>query len=411
MWVATSGPFGCGDIAEPVVVGGFEEEGQRSICEVKAFKCDDWLKDSFMLLCAEMRGDGVLMFLSMEQQLQAFECLFVPPVSSKATLVPLNQITYFLPSLYKKVSKQRFIMGHGKGWHTVERGDIKETDYALTVNLYGGEFQHRNGRPSSLASRSSNWRSATVTRSSERATVALGWSPLCLLLPSQPPDLPVVGVVWLRRGFQKLHNKGRIFFQYFSHDTQKHGYALFPDETLSSDAYHDIDYVQGQVLAEIEGPVNGLFCLSNCEDRFIIWNPAIREFRTLPYPYHPNLPPHPEVYGYSIGFGVDPLTGEFKLVLIRRVENFKRRALDAYVTVFTLCTNTWRHLDGLDHLMGDRSLTPSTTGKHVDGVYYWWTGYAILTFDMGMEVFRVIPAPFILPSELLFFLRCDSIRQ
>ncbi|KAF7136511.1 hypothetical protein RHSIM_Rhsim08G0189600 [Rhododendron simsii] len=200
--------------------------------------------------------------------------------------------------------------------------------------------------------------------------------------------------------FQKLHNKGRIFFQYFSHDTQKHGYALFPDETLTSDAYHDIDYIQGQVLAEIEGPINGLFCLSNCEDRVIIWNPAIREFRTLPYPYHPNLPPHLEVYEYSIGFGLDPLTGEFKLVLIRQVENFKKRALDAYVTIFTLCTNTWRHLDGLDHLTGDCLLSPSTTGKHVDGVYYWWTGYAILTFDMGMEAFHVIPAPVILPSEL-----------
>ncbi|KAF7112416.1 hypothetical protein RHSIM_RhsimUnG0231500 [Rhododendron simsii] len=184
------------------------------------------------------------------------------------------------------------------------------------------------------------------------------------------------------------------------HDTQKHGYALFPDETLTSDAYHDIDYIQGQVLAEIEGPVNGLFCLSNCEDRVIIWNPAIREFITLPYPYHPNLPPHLEVYEYSIGFGLDPLTGEFKLVLIRQVENFKKRALDAYVTIFTLCTNTWRHLDGLDHLTGDCLLSPSTTGKHVDGVYYWWTGYAILTFDMGMEAFHVIPAPVILPSEL-----------
>ncbi|KAG5537183.1 hypothetical protein RHGRI_024572 [Rhododendron griersonianum] len=42
----------------------------------------------------------------------------------------------------------------------------------------------------------------------------------------------------------------------------------------------------------------------------------------------------------------------------------------------------------------------------MDGVYYWWTGYAILTFDMGMEVFRVIPAPFILPSEI-YCCYCD----
>lgn len=91
--------------------------------------------------------------------------------------------------------------------------------------------------------------------------------------------------------FQKLQNKGLIFLQHFNYDTRQDCYSLLPDETLASDAYHDLDFLS-PYSAVIADPVNSLFCLFNLEDRFIIWNPAIREFRTLPFPHHPYVSPY-----------------------------------------------------------------------------------------------------------------------
>ncbi|KAG5524489.1 hypothetical protein RHGRI_031226 [Rhododendron griersonianum] len=194
-------------------------------------------------------------------------------------------------------------------------------------------------------------------------------------------------------------------------DTSKYRYALFPDETLASDACHDIDFLETPPLAFIYGPVNGLFCVRNNNHRFIIWNPAIREFRILPG--HLEFPPNLDVLNLycifsGIGFGFDKSTDYYKVVLIRhfRVKDMPM-VDDVSVHVYSLSTNTWRHLNCLDYLSPEylrRCSTCSGIGAYSDGIYYWWAGTGILAFDMGNEVFRVISVPFILPVE---FDKCD----
>ncbi|XP_058191485.1 putative F-box protein At2g02030 [Rhododendron vialii] len=215
---------------------------------------------------------------------------------------------------------------------------------------------------------------------------------------------------------QKLQDKGRIFFQYLrfrfvDDDTSKYRYALFPDETLASDACHDIDFLETPPLAFIYGPVNGLFCVMNNDHRFIIWNPAIREFRILPD--HLEFPPNLDVVNLcsifsGIGFGFDKATDYYKVVLIRHFRVKDTPVVnDISVHVYSLSTNTWRHLNCLDYLSPEylrRCSTCSGNGAYSDGVYYWWAGTGILAFDMGNEVFRVISVPFILPVE---FDKCD----
>lgn len=182
--------------------------------------------------------------------------------------------------------------------------------------------------------------------------------------------------------FQKLRNKARLFLQYFNADTQRDCYALFPDETLADDAYHDLDFLINSTnnrSAVIAGPTNGLFCLFYGEDRFVIWNPAIREFRVLPFPHHPYFTPNLTVEAFSVGFGLDPSTDDYKVVLIRgfRDEIRDMPLCDVCVNVYSLSTDTWRHLDALGCL-SSQSLFFVETGAYAGGVYYWSTGDAEL---------------------------------
>ncbi|KAF7137798.1 hypothetical protein RHSIM_Rhsim07G0186000 [Rhododendron simsii] len=172
-----------------------------------------------------------------------------------------------------------------------------------------------------------------------------------------------------------------------------------------NDAYHDLDVLEIYSSAVIDGPVNGLFCVFNCEDRFIIWNPAIREFRTLPFPGRPELPPNLDIVYSNTGFGFDKSNDDYKVVLIRcsdyRVKDMPM-VNDVCVHVYSLSTNTWRRLDGLGYPSPEYlRRCRSEIGAYSDGVYYWWAGGGVVAFDMGNEVFRAISAPFVLlPSEV-----------
>lgn len=208
---------------------------------------------------------------------------------------------------------------------------------------------------------------------------------------------------------QKIQNKGRLFLHYFDEETHRGRYrhALFPDETLASDAYRDLDSPE-QILRLLVwgGPLNGLFCLfddhgGDNNDRCIIWNPATREFRTLPFADHSYcLTPHVDWVFSTIGFGTDNSTGHYKVVHICVYNHVD----DVCVHVYSRSTNTWRHIDSLDYLLPEYLRQCSLDGAHSDGVYYWWAGSAVLAFDMGSEVFRVISAPCILRPGVGFHL-------
>ncbi|KAM5552205.1 putative F-box protein [Rosa sericea] len=149
-------------------------------------------------------------------------------------------------------------------------------------------------------------------------------------------------------------------------------------------------------FTNIVGSSNGLVCLvarlKKKRRKFmdsaeiIIWNPATKQFRSLPKPvleenFHRFDRP-------TLGFGFsDDNTDDYKLVNI-----FHKQ-----VQVFTRSTNSWREVEGKGY--------PSCKYCYGDfwvslkGVLYWsaWTdrskGRFVLSFNLRDEVFHVIQLP------------------
>ncbi|KAG5564220.1 hypothetical protein RHGRI_000424 [Rhododendron griersonianum] len=150
------------------------------------------------------------------------------------------------------------------------------------------------------------------------------------------------------------------------------------------------------------GPCNGIFCLFNDRDAVSLWNPAMRQFRTLPQLPLPELPSNAELYSYSIfGFGMDPKTNEYKVIWIRvfldKEEWFDMVMHDHHIQVgvFSPSRDSWRELDG--NLVPVRYVYESKFYSYANGFYYWFAGDKddrfILSFDMANEVFLAIPEP------------------
>ncbi|XP_057479189.1 F-box/kelch-repeat protein At3g06240-like [Actinidia eriantha] len=123
----------------------------------------------------------------------------------------------------------------------------------------------------------------------------------------------------------------------------------------------------------------------------------MKEFRSLPFPYHPKIPLHFNLSCYSFGFGFDPITKDYKVVLRQQFTNeitldFPEN--DVIVDVYTLSTNTWRRLDGLDYVSSEYLKSRHGNGAYLDGIYYWLAdGHRVLAFDLGNEFFRAILGP------------------
>ncbi|KAL6996961.1 hypothetical protein U1Q18_007084 [Sarracenia purpurea var. burkii] len=188
---------------------------------------------------------------------------------------------------------------------------------------------------------------------------------------------------------QKRNNKGRLLLQHFSKETKQYCYSLFPDETLANNSsYHEIDRLPTAVApygpyTHLMGPCNGLLCLFTIKDRGILWNPSIREFRFL----------------LKLGFGLDPLTGNYKVVLIlypcNEIDPQGPEPTGPEAMVHTIGTGTWRHLEYVSNPKSDlhKYRCYSASNSYLDGVCYWWVKKALVAFDMMKEVFREISGP------------------
>ncbi|GFZ17407.1 hypothetical protein Acr_26g0006770 [Actinidia rufa] len=114
----------------------------------------------------------------------------------------------------------------------------------------------------------------------------------------------------------------------------------------------------------------------------------MKEFRSLPFPYHPKIPLHFDLYWYSFGFGFDPITKDYKVVLRQQFANeitidFPEK--DVIIDVYTLSANTWRHLDGLDYVSSEYLKPRNVNGAYLDGIYYWpGDGKRVLAFDVDV---------------------------
>ncbi|KAI3457669.1 hypothetical protein Pfo_014332 [Paulownia fortunei] len=142
------------------------------------------------------------------------------------------------------------------------------------------------------------------------------------------------------------------------------------------------------------GPCNGIVCLYGFPDNIALWNPSIREFKTLP----PSLvlrPPNAKVRGGDLGVGFDSTTHDLKVMQILFCVSVNRR-LVYQVEIYSSRTNTWRKYE---------SIVPANimyynlwSMVYKNETFCWWAQDSsdvevILSFGMSKEVFQKTPLP------------------
>ncbi|KAH6791952.1 hypothetical protein C2S52_002429 [Perilla frutescens var. hirtella] len=137
------------------------------------------------------------------------------------------------------------------------------------------------------------------------------------------------------------------------------------------------------------GPSNGVFCVLSLRGRIALFNPAMREFKTLP-----PLPLHDEsvIEGWLVwGFGLEPSSGDYKVVALQKWRS------QIFAHVYNLSSNSWKRIEAVDSL--NSAYIEGVCNPFLNGVCHWHAklvngdGFAILAFDMRNEKFQVIQVP------------------
>ncbi|XP_059639835.1 F-box/kelch-repeat protein At3g06240-like [Cornus florida] len=189
------------------------------------------------------------------------------------------------------------------------------------------------------------------------------------------------------------NNSGRLFVNRYDKISNKYVFSLFSDQTLAGSPPEYQDVVVDLPNCIWISSCNGLLCLSYSLERFALWNPATREFRSLPLlprNFTPNVVSSQETFG----FGLDPITNDYKVVWIwdseDDIRDIKLRAYE--VAVYTHSTHSWKYLDVA---LPYSSIDIPQSNTYINGVYHWFAidnegHHVILAFDMGNELFHEI---------------------
>lgn len=152
--------------------------------------------------------------------------------------------------------------------------------------------------------------------------------------------------------------------------------------------------------------INGVICIGGSFfpdfDGFFLWNPAIRQYKVVPYPTLPPYSPKSDLYNRIVyAFGYDHNSNDYKVVRI-----FSYMMSKHCVHVYTLSTDCWRQkIDTcIDHSYIYLSSNLDAGLYHWHAGLYHWLGFlndtdeggrvcqceVILSFDMSHETFRII---------------------
>ncbi|XP_028801587.1 F-box/kelch-repeat protein At3g06240-like [Neltuma alba] len=152
-------------------------------------------------------------------------------------------------------------------------------------------------------------------------------------------------------------------------------------------------------IADTFGPLwrtihssNGLLCLdliitNGPYNSFMLWNPAIREVRQVPH----FINDFEKSDDASVGFGFSPVVNDYKIVKLSLLDR-----MVVEVEVYALRTAFWRKVK-----LGNLEVTTikSDHGFPCNGSIFWYglkeydRIHVIVSFDIAIEVFTLIPFP------------------
>lgn len=175
---------------------------------------------------------------------------------------------------------------------------------------------------------------------------------------------------------------------------------LYPDETLSDFSHHRL-YPLVLRFESIIGCQDGLIFLFNALEVKIL-NLATRKSIKLSI-CRSKLPANFYTFNFHVGFGLDPISKEGRLVVISTLyddETDTGSSAFSHVATYSLNTNTWREY-------GDNSLINyqvSSKHTHLNGFCYWIMQKkdgikVICSFDLSAEVFNEIEWPYNIPKS------------
>lgn len=174
-------------------------------------------------------------------------------------------------------------------------------------------------------------------------------------------------------------------------------FCMFPDETLTDLSLQNLE-TQQPIPGGIGGPFDGIYCIYGIDDGITLWNLATGESRMLPK-YRATRPRYTSIRGTNVGFGLDPMSNDYKLVMIFSFWDENRNDLHEFsnCAIYNLRTNSW--LDFVCFKTIHYLIPHSQHGKYLDGICHWlWelednNQEIIISFHMGNQVFQEIQCP------------------
>ena len=214
----------------------------------------------------------------------------------------------------------------------------------------------------------------------------------------------ITSPAFIKSGFTRSHSdSNKLIVRYLDVKYHVERYKLIYEDndnndSSSSEQIQDLEFPlrSSQDYFQLVGSVNGLFCLRE-ENRFILWNPCIRKFITLPNPSVTYCIP------CYLAIGFDLRTDDYKVVRIAYQSGNIRYegAKPPLVEVYSVSEGSWRVSSG------SHSYPPRITisnwhpqAAYLNGAVYFaandWgdaQSLIVLSFDLGDEVFRLISLP------------------
>ncbi|KAH6830345.1 hypothetical protein C2S53_007511 [Perilla frutescens var. hirtella] len=206
---------------------------------------------------------------------------------------------------------------------------------------------------------------------------------------------------FVKQHFDHENNQQRLLIRIEVPDRARYRHALYVDESFSE--YEEPSHLQipGRPAADVSdliGPLNGVFCVVSMSPwgPMALLNPAMRQFKPLPMVQE--IDEENLEFSFSVlALGLDPSTGDYKVVLIL---NFWDSSEEDYHCVVNVCSSesdSWRVLEDVDPIVANSHAISSLCCTYLNGVYYWAVTYhyhtdvaILMALDMRTDRFRKI---------------------